>query len=69
MTSQKYGKCSEMKTFLLNRVENIVAKGEISHYEQFDLLSQCFQKSSAAEESKRIYMWDMVNPFPLIDAL
>ena len=32
-----------MKTYLLNRVENIVAKGEIA------LWPQCFQKLSAAE--------------------
>ena len=36
---------------MLNRGENIVAKGEIAHlhYEQFHLLSQCFQSSSEAE--------------------
>ena len=27
------------------RVENIVRKGEIAHYEQFLLFSQCFQKT------------------------
>ena len=41
-----------MKTLLLNRVENIVAKGEIAHYEQFLLLLQCLQKSSAEEDQK-----------------
>ena len=35
----------------MNRVENILAKGEIAHYEQFPFLSQCFQKSSAANVS------------------
>ena len=33
------------------KVENIVAKEEISRFEQFLLLSQCFQNSSAAEAS------------------
>ena len=37
---------------LLNRVENIVANGEIAHNEQCLLLTQCFQKSSAAERQK-----------------
>ena len=31
----------------LNRDKVIVAKGEISHHEEFILLSQCFQKPSA----------------------
>ena len=46
------------KSLLLNeQVENIVANGEISHYEKFIHLSQCFQKSSAAEASEAsIYM-------------
>ena len=36
---------------MLNKVENIVAKGEIAHHEQFHLWWQCFQKSSAASAS------------------
>ena len=40
-----------MKTYLLKIVENIVSKGEIACFEQFRLLSQCFQKSSAADAS------------------
>ena len=36
------------KVQLLKRDENIGAKGEIAHYEQFLLLPQYFQKSSAA---------------------
>ena len=27
------------------KVENIMARGEIAHFEQFLLLSQCFQKA------------------------
>ena len=40
-----------MKVELLNRVENFVAIGDkcIAHHEQFLLLSQCFQKSSAVQ--------------------
>ena len=39
---------------LLNRVEHIVENGEIARYEQFLLLSQCFQKSSAVDASESI---------------
>ena len=44
----------------MKKVENIVAKGEIACFEQFFLLSQCFQKLSAAEVSKSLYMWERV---------
>ena len=40
----------------MQEIENILAKGEIAHHEQFHLLSQCFQKSSAAEASENIYI-------------
>ena len=30
-------------------VENTVGKGEIAHYEQFLLFSQCFQKTLSAD--------------------
>ena len=30
----------------MNKVENTLAKGEIARFEQFLLLSQCFQKST-----------------------
>ena len=33
-----------------------MAKEEIAHFEQLLLWSECFQKSSAAEESESIYM-------------
>ena len=45
----------------MKRVENTVAKGEIAHHEQFLLLPQLLQKSSAAEASERGYMWERVN--------
>ena len=46
---QKYAKSLLMKIVLLNKVENIVAKGEMACFEQFLLLSQCFQNVSAAK--------------------
>ena len=49
-----------MKENLLNTDENIVAKGEISHHEQFLLLAQWFQKSSAAEALESACVWDRV---------
>ena len=41
-----------MKALLLNRVEIVVAKGEIDHYEQILHLPQLCQKSSAAVPQK-----------------
>ena len=40
-----------MIVYLVKRIENIKAKGEIAHHEQFPQLPQYFQKSSAAEAS------------------
>ena len=45
-----------MKEKILIKVENIVAKGEIAHYELFPHLSQCFQKPYAAEASASFCM-------------
>ena len=47
-----------MKVHFLNTVENIVAKGEITHHKQIPLLTQRFQKLSAA--SKSVCMWERV---------
>ena len=55
----------------MNRVENIVTKGEIIYHEQFILLSQCFfQKPSAADASrqKAAASWTWFNPFLTADA-
>ena len=38
-----------------------MAKGEISHHEQFLLLPQCFQKPSAAAASESVYICERVN--------
>ena len=54
-----------MKEQLLNKVENIVR--EIAHYELFILLSQCFQKLSAADDSERLCVGQRVIHFPHID--
>ena len=45
----------------MQKVENIVANGEIAHFEQFLILPQYFQKSSVAEASESVYRWEMVN--------
>ena len=45
-----------MKEQIAYKVENIEAKGEIAHYDQFLLLPHCFQKSSIAEASESICM-------------
>ena len=50
-----------MKVKLLKEVENIVLKGEIACFEQFLLLPECFQKSSAADASESIYNRKRVN--------
>ena len=49
-----------MEVSFLNRVDNIVAKGEIAHYEQFLLLPQGCQNSSAADASESVCMWERV---------
>ena len=52
-----------MRVQLLKRVENIVAKGEIAHIEQFLLFATMFSKDSA-EASESICMWERVKLFP-----
>ena len=50
-----------MRVYSLNyRAENIVAKEEIDHHEQFLLLPQCLQKSSAANASECVCKWERV---------
>ena len=44
----------------MTRVENSVEKGKTAHYGQFLILSQNVQKSSAAETSESVCMWEMV---------
>ena len=46
---------------ILNKVENIVAKGEIANHEHLLLVTQCFQKSSAVEASESICMRKKTN--------
>ena len=40
------------ESIITESFENIVAKGEIARFEQFFLLSLCFQKSSAVYVQK-----------------
>ena len=56
----KYGK-SLTSGILLKEVEIIVANEENACFEQFLLLPQCFPKSSAAEVSESVFMWERVN--------
>ena len=49
-----------MTVKLSNRIENIVTKGEIGHYEPFVLLPHCFQKLSAAEALESVCMWERI---------
>ena len=39
---------------LSDRVENIMGKEEIAHYERFLLFLQCFQKLSVVDASKPV---------------
>ena len=62
-----------MTVQLLNRVENIVANGEIAHHEQFHLyhnvvnvVKKCCQKSSAANLSESVYRWERVKEIMLL---
>ena len=56
------GPKSQLTSEVLNKVENIVAKGEIAHHEHFHLWPQCFQKSFAAILSKCVCKWERVKP-------
>ena len=51
-----------MKVRILNLVEN-VAKVEITHYEQFLLLSQCNQNSPPVYALECICMWESIKIF------
>ena len=61
---QKHRKSIYIKVSLLDR--NYWTKREIVHDEQFLFKSQCFQKLSAADESKYIYMWERVKSGNLV---
>ena len=52
---RQYGKSPYMKVELLKRVENIVAKGEIAHHQQFPILPDFFQKSSLLPQCFQFY--------------
>ena len=52
------------RIFVLDRVENIVGKGENAGYQHFLLFYQCFQKPSCPSLLKVEIMWERVNPLP-----
>ena len=56
----KIWKITLNEDYLLNKIENILEKGENALFEQFLQSSQCFQKSSAAEISEGVFMWGTV---------
>ena len=45
-----------MEIQISNRLENIVGKEEMAHYEPFLLFPQCFQKLSFADVLKSVSM-------------
>ena len=51
---------TKMIISVFDRVENILEKGGIAHYEQFLLLPQSFQKASLPEASKDVIVWEWV---------
>ena len=46
-TDEQIEKSGKLEVTVWERVENIVIKGEITCFEDFHLLSECFQKASA----------------------
>ena len=52
---------AKLMNFLLDRVENIVGKGENAGYKHFLLFQQCFQKTSSSGSIKVEIVWKMVN--------
>ena len=49
-----------MLTFVFDRTENIVGKGENAGYQHFRLFPQCFQKASFSGSVKVGIMWKRV---------
>ena len=61
-------KVVKIMKLLLNRVENIVGKGENAGYQHFLLFPQCFQKPSSGSLKVGI-VWEIVNLIPHIPDL
>ena len=56
-----YQKHKQISIYMkVDKVDNHVAKGEIACFEQFLLLTHCFQKFSAAEASESVCRWERV---------
>ena len=51
---------AKMIIFLLDRIENIVKKGENAGYQHFLLFQQCFQKTSSSGSLKVGIVWERV---------
>ena len=68
LSRQKHRNHSKCRYNHWKKVENIMAIEETACFEQFLLLSVCFQKSSAAEASKSVYMREKESvPLKLIE--
>ena len=50
-----------MEIYLLNRVENMVTKGEIARFEQFLFLT-VFKSCLLQRPQESVYMWKRVKP-------
>ena len=49
---------------VVDRVENIVGKGENAGYQHFLLFLQCFEKAPFPDMSKGIIVWEWVKKTP-----
>ena len=54
---------TEKLKFVLERVENIVGKGENDGYQHFLLFPQCFQKASFSRLLKVKIVWESVKDY------
>ena len=50
----------------LDRVENIVGKGENAGYQHFLHFPQCFEKAFFPDTSKGVIVWERVNCLPTV---
>ena len=62
-------KVVKMMTYVIDRVENIVRKGENAGYQHFLLIPQCFQKPSCPRWLKVGIGWERVNKIYFITKL
>ena len=55
---------TQMIKFVLDRVENIVGKGQNASNHHFLLFPQCFQKASSSASLKVRIVWERINSLP-----